>query len=110
MTPKGRRLRRTDRRTGAIRALESLSQAFEDGLKNNPEISDNAARQILSVGKKHGARPDSRISRMICRKCKQSMIPGSTSRVRISSKTITTTCLRCGRVTREGPDFGSDTR
>ncbi len=100
------RRRRTDRRESSKIAVEFLSGAFESGLNSNSDISDNAARQILSVGKKHGARPESRISRMICRTCRKSMVPGTTSRVRISSKTIRTTCLRCGRISRFGPNFG----
>ena len=93
--------RKTERRLDAENAVEHLSRVLESGLKDNSEISDNAARQLISVGKKHGARPSPRIRRAICRSCRKSLSPGISSRVRISSKKITTTCLRCGRVSRE---------
>ncbi len=108
MVPRGRRSRRSriNRRDGAKLAMSSLSRAFEEGILNSPKMSDNAARHILFLGKKHGIRPESKVRRLICRTCRQSLIPGRTSRVRIASKRITTTCLRCGRVNRDGPDFG----
>ena len=108
MTPPRRnpRRRRTDRREDAEKAVKYLSMTLESGLNDNSELSDNAARQLLSVSKKHGTRPDPRFRRMICRTCRQSLAPGLTSRVRISSKKITTTCLRCGRVIRDGSNIG----
>ena len=110
MSPGRRRSRSNgaNRLEAAKNALQSLSSVLEENLISNPDISDSAARHILSIGKKHGTRAGPRISRMICRKCKKSMAPGRTSRIRLASKKITTTCLRCGRITREGPDFGGD--
>ena len=108
MPPGNRRSRSNGakRLQAAKNALQSLSSVLQENLISNPDLSDNAARHILSIGKKHGTRPGPNISRMICRKCKKSMAPGRTSRIRLASKKITTTCLRCGRITREGPDFG----
>ncbi|MBJ28756.1 MAG: hypothetical protein CMB61_01690 [Euryarchaeota archaeon] len=110
MVPSDRRSRRTriNRKDGARLAMNSLSRVFERGISNSSKISDNAARHILFLGKKHGIRPTPKVRRLICRTCKESLIPGRTSRVRIASKRITTTCLRCGRVNREGPDFGCE--
>tara|TARA_Y100000588_G_scaffold148701_1_gene162690 strand:- start:1948 stop:2286 length:339 start_codon:yes stop_codon:yes gene_type:complete len=102
------RKRKNDRREEAETAVEYLSRALESGLNSNSEISDSAARQILSIGKKHGSRPDSKVRRMICRTCRQSLVPGLTSRVRVSSKKIITTCLRCGRVSREVANIGDE--
>lgn len=110
MVPRGRSSikSRINRRDGAKLAMANLSSSFEAGLSNGSKIPDSAARHILSLGKKHGIRPISKIRRLICRTCKKSMIPGRTSRVRITSKRITTTCLRCERVNREGPSFGCE--
>ena len=41
------------------------------------------------------------VKKMICRSCKKSLLPGRTSRIRVTSKVIFRTCLRCGRVNRE---------
>jgi len=107
MAGRGRRSRRrkADRKNEANNAIRHLSTVLETSLGEGIPIADNAARQILAVGKKHGVRPSSEVNRKICRSCKQSMFPGLTSRVRITSKTLIITCLRCGRKTRQGPDF-----
>ena len=106
MVPGGRssRKRRTERRKKVEGAVEDLSRVLEEGLDNHSDIADIASKHLLSIGKKYGSRPNSRISRHICRTCRKALIPGKSSRVRIVSKTVTTTCLRCGRVIRERPN------
>ncbi len=101
-----RRSRGPIRKEDADGALRHLSVVLEKNLARNPKLADIAARQILSIGKKHGARPGPDVRRRICRTCKKSMLPGLTSRTRIYSKSIISTCLRCGRINRQGPDFG----
>jgi len=101
-----RSARKTDRKKGAEKAIMHLSSVIESNTAQSKKLRDSAARQILSIGKKHGVRPKKGVKVMICRTCKKSMIPGTSSRVRISSKKIICTCLRCDRVTRQGPDFG----
>ena len=107
MAGRGRRSRRrkSDRKNEANNAIRHLSTVLEISLGEGIPIADNAARQILAIGKKHGVRPSSEVKRKICRRCKQSMFPSLTSRVRITSKTLISTCLRCGKKTRQGPDF-----
>ena len=87
-------------------AIRYLSQSLESNLGEYVQIADSAARQIIAIGKKHGVRPASEIRRRICRSCKKSLSPGVNSRVRISSKMLVITCLECGRMMRQGPDFG----
>ena len=108
MAGRGRRSRRrkSDRKNEAEAAIRNLSDALEDSLGERVEVADSAARQILAIGKKHAVRPASKIKRKICRSCKKSLSPGINSRVRISSKKLIMTCLECGRVARQGPDFG----
>ena len=107
MTGRGRRSgrRKADRKNEAENAVTYLSAVLETSLLEGIPNADNAARQILAIGKKHGVRPSSEVKRKICRRCKQSMFPSLTSRVRITSKTLISTCLRCGKKTRQGPDF-----
>jgi RNase P subunit RPR2 len=100
------RRRKSDRKNEAEAAIRNLSDALEGSIGESIQIADSAARQILSIGKKHGVRPDSGIKRNICRTCKKSLSHGNNSRVRISSKRLIITCLECGRVARQGPDFG----
>ncbi|MBI87660.1 MAG: hypothetical protein CMB67_01345 [Euryarchaeota archaeon] len=109
-TMAGRRAskRKSARRVGAKEAVSKLSETLVESLQSNTEIANNAASQILSLGKKYGVRPNSAIRRIICRTCMQSLVPGKSSRVRIHSKTIKTTCLRCERVTRKALELDGD--
>ena len=100
------RRRKSDRKKDAESAIRHLSDTLESNLIRHVRIADSAARQIIAIGKKHGIRPASEIKRKICRSCKKSLSPGVNSRVRISSKKIIITCLECGRMMRQGPDFG----
>ena len=100
------RRRKSDRKKDAESAIRHLSDTLESNLSRHVRIADSAARQIIAIGKKHVIRPASEIKRKICRSCKKSLSPGVNSRVRISSKKIIITCLECGRMMRQGPDFG----
>ena len=100
------RRRKSDRKKDAESAIRHLSDTLESNLIRLVRIADSAARQIIAIGKKHGIRPASEIKRKSCRSCKKSLSPGVNSRVRISSKKIIITCLECGRMMRQGPDFG----
>ena len=62
-------------------------------------------RDILRIGKRHGERPDSGTSRLICRGCESALIPGRTARTRITGGMLVITCENCGRIERSGPDF-----
>ena len=108
MAGRGRRSRRrrSDRMNDAESAIKHLSHVLGDNLGGHAQIADSAARQIIAIGKKHGVRPAPEIKRKICRSCKKSLSPGVNSRVRISSKMLVITCLECGRMMRQGPDFG----
>ena len=106
----GRRRQRTSRRQlgrreGAEKAVEHLSAILGAGRISNQETVDSAARQLMGIGRRHGVRAKPRVARKICRSCHLSLIPGKSSRVRISSGVITNTCLRCGRIQRLGLDF-----
>ena len=98
----GRKLRRRD---DAEKAVEQLSTILGASVVSNEEIADSAARQLMGIGRRHGVRAKPGVTRMICRACQRSLIPGKSARVRIASGAVITTCLRCGRVQRAGRDF-----
>ena len=98
----GRKLRRRD---DAEKAVEQLSTILGASVVSNEEIADSAARQLMGIGRRHGVRAKPRVTRMICRACHRSLLPGKSARVRIASGAVITTCLRCGRVQRAGRDF-----
>ena len=98
----GRKLRRRD---DAEKAVEQLSTILGASVVSNEEIADSAARQLMGIGRRHGVRAKPRVTRMICRACHRSLLPGKSARVRIASGAVITTCLRCKRVQRAGRDF-----
>ena len=100
MARRSRRVR-PNKNEQAKESVDFLEKIFEGSLPNDPQTSDTAARHIVAIGKKHGKRPSRDVKKMICRSCKKSLLPGQTSRIRVSSKVIFRTCLRCGRVSRE---------
>ncbi|MBP51022.1 MAG: hypothetical protein CMA68_02965 [Euryarchaeota archaeon] len=102
---RGQSRSRTSRRrkSDAAETISELSETLSSNISRDIEIANVAARDILRVGRRHGKRPDSGISRMICRSCKKSLSPGANSRIRIVSKQVVTTCLYCGRVRKFSP-------
>ena len=89
-----------NRRKNAQKAVRQLSSIILNYNDNDLEIVDSAARQLILVGKRHGVRAKSEVTKLICRFCKKSLIPTKTARIRISSGQIKTTCIRCNRVYR----------
>jgi len=97
-----RRTRRNDskRKARASEAIDHLSSILKDHRDHDEESVNSAARDILRIGKRHGIRPDSSTSRLICRGCNSALIPGRNARTRINSGFVIVTCINCGRVTR----------
>ena len=89
-----------NRRKNAQKAVSQLSSIILNYNNNDLEIIDSAARQLISLGKKHGVRAKPNVTKLICRDCKKSLIPAKTARIRIKSGHITTSCTRCNRVYR----------
>ena len=100
MARRSRRIR-PNKNEQAKESVDFLEKIFEHSLTIDSQISDTVARHVLAIGKKHGKRPSREVKKMICRSCKKSLLPGQTSRIRVTSKVIFRTCLRCGRVSRE---------
>ncbi|RTZ95280.1 MAG: hypothetical protein DSY41_02360 [Candidatus Poseidoniales archaeon] len=97
--------RDSKRKRRASRAVDELSSLLKDSDAIDPRLADAAARDILRIGKRHGERPDSGTSRLICRGCESALIPGRTARTRITGGMLVITCENCGRIERSGPDF-----
>ena len=100
-----RRNKDSRRKRRASKAIEELSTVLLSYETTDPETVDAAARDILRIGKRHGERPKSQITRLICRGCEAALIPGRNARFRISVGTLIITCEDCGRIERSGPDF-----
>ncbi|MFQ3344048.1 MAG: hypothetical protein ACKVI6_03295 [Candidatus Poseidoniales archaeon] len=88
------------RKQNAAKSVEFLSSILKNNLDHNSITLDSAARSILLIGKKHGIRTNIETNRKICRNCKSSLMPGTTSRVRFSNGFILNTCISCGKTHR----------
>ena len=96
---------RSSRRRGrASIAVDELSTVLLSRW-GDQEMVDAAARDILRIGKRHGERPTSHVSRLICRGCEAALVPGRNARFRISDGMLVVTCQGCGRIDRAGPGF-----
>ena len=93
------------RKGRVLQAVNDLSSLLKGSVSVDPRLADAAARDILRIGKRHGERPDSDTSRLICRGCESALMPGRTARTRISRGKLIVTCENCGRIERAGPDF-----
>jgi len=102
--PRRARKNHSKRKSRASEAIDYLSLIVQAPQDNDEELVNSAARDILRIGKRHGIRPNSTTSSLICRGCTSALIPGRTARTRIRLGTITVTCGNCGRITRRTTD------
>ena len=93
------------RRKRATAASNRLSEILESPWTYDDSIVDEAAKQMWLIGRRHriGLQPNHRI--WICRGCKSPLRPGITAQIRIRHGCRITTCKRCGRISRRGPNF-----
>ena len=93
------------RRNRATEASKRLSKILEKPWAYPDSVVDEAAKQMWSVGRRHriGLHPHQRV--WICRGCQGPLRPGITAQIRIRHGSRITTCKRCGRISRRGPNF-----
>ena len=93
------------RRNRATEASKRLSEILEKPWSHADSTVDGAAKQMWLIGRRHriGLHPNHRV--WICRGCKAPLRPGITARIRIRQGCRITTCQRCGRISRRGPNF-----
>jgi RNase P subunit RPR2 len=93
------------RKKRALEASANLSEILSKPWNHSNRIVDAAALQMWRIGTRHqiGLHPEQRI--WICRGCHTLLRPGITARIRIQHGRRITTCLRCNRISRRGPDF-----
>lgn len=84
-------------------ALERVTLLFDQAERifaKNSELADRYVRAAWRLKTRYNLRLPRDIRLKFCRKCLCYWKPGITCRVRVKSKTIIITCLRCGRVKR----------
>lgn len=72
--------------------------------KTDESLSDDQARLAKKIAMRVRTRLPYNIKQLFCRHCKEFIIPGKTSRIRLgrsNTKCIRITCYRCGHVYRK---------
>jgi ribonuclease P protein subunit RPR2 len=78
-----------------------VSQARKE---KNIDRADRNARVAKEIAMHFRVRLPYEIRQLYCKKCKQLIVPGRTSRIRLgrsSTKAVRITCLKCGHVYRK---------
>ena len=107
MSRRGRsRFRRIkQRRERALAAQRHLEELLSKPWDYDQECVDSAARDILRLGRRHRLGLPNGRRTWGCRDCQLGLRPGINARVRIRSKILHVTCLTCGRINRQGPNY-----
>jgi ribonuclease P protein subunit RPR2 len=72
--------------------------------EQNKDLADRHARVAKDIAMHFRLRLPYEIRQLYCKKCKQLIIPGRSSRVRVgrsNTKAVRITCLKCGHVYRK---------
>ena len=94
------------RRNNKQIALERISILFalaRGKLKEEPELAQRYAKLAREIGMHYKVRLPLEYRRMICKNCKEFILPGVNCRVRTRTRReshVVITCLKCGGQTR----------
>jgi ribonuclease P protein subunit RPR2 len=77
-----------------------VEQADQAALSGQMELADRYIDMARRVGMRYNVRFRSDQRGRFCKACYRYLLPGSTSRTRLSRGRKVTTCLRCGHVMR----------
>jgi len=77
-----------------------MGQAEKAALSGSMDLADRYVEMARRVGMRYNVRIPRAHRRKFCRRCHGFMLPGSTSRTRLSRGRVVHTCLRCGHVNR----------
>jgi ribonuclease P protein subunit RPR2 len=77
-----------------------IEQADTAALAGKMDLADRYVEMARLIGMRYNVRFQSAQGRRFCKACYRYLLPGSTSRTRMSRGRVVTTCLRCGHVMR----------
>jgi len=87
--------------TTAKQRIELLLSLAEQQARNGDiHYSHRYVDLSQKIGMRYNLRIPSQYRVRICRKCRSYLLPGRTSRIRLTHGKMTTTCLRCGNLRR----------
>jgi ribonuclease P protein subunit RPR2 len=81
--------------------IQILFDLAEKEFKKNPERSKRYIELARKIGLRYNIRLPKQLKRKFCKNCNTLLIPGLTSRVRISKgKVLSIKCLKCEKIYR----------
>ena len=86
-------------------ASERISQLYEmasENISKNPLLARRYTEIANKIRQKIKVKPKPEHKRMICKKCRNLIVPGVNCRVRLTGKTITYYCMECKNFNRFG--------
>jgi ribonuclease P protein subunit RPR2 len=89
----------------AAQRIDELMRLAIETAPHNLELANRYVEMATKLATRHRVRLPPSLKRLVCRKCKSILLPGSTSRVRMRQNRgphTTVTCLRCGTIRRYG--------
>ncbi len=91
-----RKNQRSDRRAIAAERMAILFDQAGVFYHEHPDWSNRCVEHARKIAMKERVRIPAPFSRQFCRRCSRFLVPGSSSRVRISRGMVTVTCIGCG--------------
>ncbi|UCF07520.1 MAG: ribonuclease P [Thermoplasmata archaeon] len=100
--PRGRKGRRTKAMVGiAGERIDMLfSMAEREALAHRYQRSDRDVELARKIGMRYNVRIPGHFRRRFCKHCHAYLLPGRNCRTRLSGKTVTVHCEKCGRFMR----------
>lgn len=77
-----------------------MEQADQAALAGKMDMADRYVDMARRIGMRYNVRFSPGHRSRFCKACYRYLLPGSTSRTRMSRGRVVTTCLRCGHVMR----------
>ncbi len=98
-------MRQKNQRAAKRAALDAVKELFEQAFRVFAKQKALARRYVAlarQVSTRHRIRIPKPYKRFYCRKCDSLLVPGKSSRVRLTRGKVSITCLECGSVRRYG--------
>ena len=96
-----RRRNKGEERDVAVRRIDTLlERARIEAMAARGDLADRYAVLGVAIAQKYQTGLSRAQKAQVCRACHAFLLPGKTSRIRVTAGRVATTCLKCGHVAR----------
>lgn len=95
-----RRNKGEEKRIAQTRVRVLLQRARREALGPDTDLADRYTTLVRKVGRRYQMPLAANQKVQVCKGCDTYRVPGRTSRTRIHSRRLITTCTKCGRIER----------